>query len=695
MNTPPAAPAYSTRSLVFVFAVALILALWFSTRSWHGSILDRHEFRQLQTALSSYWINEAGFKLPYETPLFGPPWSIPLEFPLYQGIVAVLSRTLGIGLESTGRGVSLAFFLATLPAVYCLAGLFKLLPSRRLLVVATVLASPTYMFYGRSFMIETTALCFAAWFLYSITRAVRDESWKFAVLASALAILAGLAKVTTFIVFLAPAALLTWTHWRHRWLNRAENPSALKRATIFALAPVLLATAVAKWWVGFGDGLKNINPFAGFLMSSEMFTWNWGTWAQRTSWEVWSENYRNITGFVFGLGPLAVLLFCATLVEPVYRRIAAWCAFFFFCGPLLFINLYYRHDYYYCANAVFLLGGAGFLLAGLWDSARVPAPAKWMALVLVLGGQFGLFYNGYGEYFRNEQPAPPPIAAVVRDLVPPGDVVLIYGWDWNALVPYYSQRRVITVPRGREQEFSVLDDVIRSAAPLRVTALIIHNDETLRATPPWIRERLNHLNLFNAAIATSAAGDLYLPEDAIPAAVAKLRGRNYPGVTLSSVTPVDPNEAKLLENDPLPLAVPIFKPAPVSARSMFGFTAGSETGFPIVLAHPDSELYFQPPPGAKRIVAVVGLAEGAYAADNPGPTDGVTVEIFEIRADGLRRVLFRRDLDPVREPADRGPQTITLPDAGPFTGRITFKITPGTKNILNSDWAYWARIEIE
>ena len=115
----------------------------------------------------------SGFKLDYETPLFGPPWSVPMEFPVYQWITATTSRTLGTSLEGTARGVSLFFFLATMPAVYGLAGFFRLAPSRRLLVVSAVLVSPTYLFYGRSFMIETTALCGAMWFLFTLTRAVR------------------------------------------------------------------------------------------------------------------------------------------------------------------------------------------------------------------------------------------------------------------------------------------------------------------------------------------------------------------------------------------------------------------------------------------------------------------------------------------------------------------------------------------
>ena len=683
-----------SRPLVFVFVVLLLFALWQFTGSWNASILDRHEFRQLQTATSTYWMKTDGFRLDYETPLFGPPWSIPMEFPVYQWCVAALSRSCSLPLEQTARGVNIFFFFATLPAIYGLAGLAGLASSRRLLVMAVMLTSPTYLFYGRSFMIETTALCCASWFLYTVTRAVRDESWRFALCAILCAVLAGLAKVTTFVVFLPPAALLTWIFWRARWTNRSQNPSALRRVTLYALAPVLLGIAISYWWIRHGDHLKDINPFAGFLKSSEMKAWNWGTWAQRTSAEIWTQNWSNFSQYVFGIVPLAVLLFCAAVVEPIYRRVAAWCGLFFLSGPLLFINLYYRHDYYYCANAVFLLGGAGFLLAGIWDSPRLPFAAKYLALLLVLGGQLGVFYTGYGSNHGRESAAPPGLATIVRELVPPRDVVVIYGWDWNCLLPYYSQRRVVMVPYGRRDDFKVLDDIIAGLRPLRVSALIVRNNDILRATPGWIRERLQHFNLSNTPLASSAEGDLYLPQEAIPAAVDRLRGHRYDGVTLHTIAPVDPNEGKLKENDPHPLALPIFQPAPTRARSMFGFKPSEEAGQPIVLAHPDSSLYFQPPPGANRIDAAVGLVAEAYAASNPSLTDGITVEIIETRADGLRRVLYRRDLDPVREPTDRGPQPITLNEVGPFTGALIFKITPGPKNNINSDWAYWSRIEI-
>ena len=48
-----------------------------------------------------------GSFLRYETPVLGPPWSLPFEFPLYQGIVAGLAKIFSTPLDQTGRFVSI------------------------------------------------------------------------------------------------------------------------------------------------------------------------------------------------------------------------------------------------------------------------------------------------------------------------------------------------------------------------------------------------------------------------------------------------------------------------------------------------------------------------------------------------------------------------------------------------------------
>src|SRR5258708_7627745 len=194
----------SARALVVMFGLVALLAIGLVTLSWHASLLDRYEFRQLQTALSTYWIAEGGCPLAYPAPLVGPPWSVPMEFPTYQVMVAAVHHLTGLPLEQTGRLIGIIFLFAGLPALYDLLSLAGLPPSRRLVVLALVLSSPVYLFYARTFMIETTALCFAVWFLALYRRALESPHWGWIAATTLMATLAALTKITTFLVFRLP-----------------------------------------------------------------------------------------------------------------------------------------------------------------------------------------------------------------------------------------------------------------------------------------------------------------------------------------------------------------------------------------------------------------------------------------------------------------------------------------------------------
>jgi len=68
-----------------VFALCLVFHFRAAMVGWQSKNLPGVEYRQAQTALSAYFINaEDNFSLAYPTPVLGKPWSIPLEFPLYQ-----------------------------------------------------------------------------------------------------------------------------------------------------------------------------------------------------------------------------------------------------------------------------------------------------------------------------------------------------------------------------------------------------------------------------------------------------------------------------------------------------------------------------------------------------------------------------------------------------------------------------------
>src|SRR5262245_52526842 len=72
------------------------LIVWLHPRG--ADLDDGNPFRQYQTATTARYVVRDGFQLAYETPVLGPPWSIPMEFPVYQASVAAVVRTTGMAL---------------------------------------------------------------------------------------------------------------------------------------------------------------------------------------------------------------------------------------------------------------------------------------------------------------------------------------------------------------------------------------------------------------------------------------------------------------------------------------------------------------------------------------------------------------------------------------------------------------------
>lgn len=686
MNLPR--PPQQDRSLWLLLGATLLLSLWLATRGWERPLIDRHEFRQIQTAMGAYWIKEAGYRFDYETPLFGPPWSVPLEFPIYQLIVGQLSGWLGTDLEATGRAVNFIFLLAGLPAVFGLAGALGFAASRRMIVVAAVLCAPVHLFYARTFMIESTALCFSLWFVYALVRCARLPRAGWPPLAVLFGVLAALAKTTTFLIFLGPAVLAAWAY------PIARDDGVLRgfRRIFIPFVPTVVALGLAYAWVRHADAIKHSNPFTGFLASTELAKWNWGTMEQRLSAEFWIELWRNVSAFVIAEIALVPVAIAAVVAAAPLRRVASICLAAFFAGALLFPNLFHIHDYYYHANTALLLFGCGILLAALWDRADVAPIVRHGLVAIFFGAQFLIFHRGYADYLRRPPVQPPALADVIRATTPRDGVILLYGWDWKGLIPYYAERRAVMVPDGRHLEFKVLEDVVQQMPPRQIVGMVVATDP-MRAATAFIRGRTERFGLSPAPLASSPDGDFYLAEALVDSAAQQLAGKSYAGVALNLGAAEGEQFPAQQHLDPALLALPIFSPAPRAGRTQFGASGGELAGQPVLHAHAPSELEFSPPAGARAIRATYGLPDAAWNG-GPSVTDGIGIEIFERLPNGQRRMLFRRSLDPAHAPGDRGPQSLQLDDAGPFTGSLVFRFTTGRAGNPTNDWAYWRGIEI-
>ena len=427
-------------------ALALLHLLVIAAWTLDAPLLDQHAFRQTQTALSAYWLARGGAWLAYETPVLGSPWAIPFEFPLFQLLTLPLTA-LGIPLDAAGRLGSLGFMLACYGPLRMLWRDLALPAIGLPIACALILGSPEYLFWSRSFMIETTALFFSGLWLALLVRFLSRARMATALAAVLAGALAALAKATTLPAFALLGGLLVlpwfWRSWRTG--QRPRPLGAMIWAGVILFAPFAIGIA----WTRYADLVKLANPLGQSLTSQALAGWNYGTLAQRVSGALWisAVKDRMLPDFFGSAWPLAVLLLAGACLRRQTAVAAAMMALGFLVPIMLFTNLHIVHNYYQTANAIFLLTAVAVGIAALAVPLRLPVVAAF-ALVVILFGQYQRFRTVQAEWLTLDGHDDPAyrIALEARARLPADGSLLVLGEDWSSLVPYYARRKALALP---------------------------------------------------------------------------------------------------------------------------------------------------------------------------------------------------------------------------------------------------------
>ena len=438
-------------------AVAFCHAIFVLTAWLTIPLLDQHAFRQTQTALTTYWLMQGGPFFAYETPVLGSPWSIPFELPLYQGVVALLALT-GVDLDAAGRLISFAFLLAALWPLWMLWNDLRLPPIGLPIACALLLASPEYLFWSRTFLIESCAWFLALLWLAFFVRFLTNGHPLAAIVALLVGLLAVLTKATTFPGFMVLGGLMLLpSAWR--WL-RAGLPVSDLPAFALAGAAMLLPLAGDLIWVHYSDALKSANPMGRLLTSGALAGWNYGTLDQRISLGLWQTALmKRVLPDLFGPAwSLAILMIGAALLRQRYTRAILALVAAFVAPFLAFTNLHIIHNYYQYANAAFLIVALAVALGTIASFRRGSVVAAG-ALLIILFSQAHSFERRQMVSLTADLSHDPiyRIALMARDLIPADGSMIVLGDNWASTVPYYARRKVMALP------FWMPLDVLRDA----------------------------------------------------------------------------------------------------------------------------------------------------------------------------------------------------------------------------------------
>jgi len=453
-----------------LWLLAALLAIAVAPRlpSLTQPLLERHGFRQTWTAWTAQLFHERGVDLLHPImPIFGPPFVLPSELPLFQALGALV-MTLGVPTDPAMRVAGLLTFVACAVALWLLA---RDIADRTTAYVAVALfvATPLALIWSRTSMIEYLALAAALGYCWAGLRWRDGRGVRWWVVALVLGLIAALVKPPTFVGLAIPLALARDRGERAgvvAWLRTRLDPR------VVALGLVPLAASYA--WLAYGDAIKATEPAASFLQSTGALwrAYYYGTVADRLSAPLITRVSDELTDLAIGRYAIAfvVLGLVATLRG---RRASIWAgvALSILLPIEIFWGAYTKHDYYFIAvtAGTALLGAAGIVWA--WRRSGTRTAHAVVAAVVIAAVAGSLAYDA-GFWTRMYEPsvddlgiraAARQIAAATR----PDDLVLLVGYGYDPERLYYAQREGLMVTVEN------FDDALRGIPHERYRTLVV------------------------------------------------------------------------------------------------------------------------------------------------------------------------------------------------------------------------------
>lgn len=446
---------YITKFLTFF---SLVYFLYLGVAYINQPLIDIHAFRQTQTALSSYWMVQEGWSLAYQTPVVGYPWSIPFEFPIYQSISAGVSWLSGIDLQIVGRALSCLFLILIAHPIFLIAKRLDLSKSLPYVICILLWTSPLYIYWGRSFMIETAATYFslasiAYWIDTLKTRFSLRSICLFALFSTA----AMLQKITTAAPVLLVLMALTTANIA---ISNHQNKKILFKECLKSVCLFLVPVLIGICWVKYTDAIKSENPFGLTLISKNLSDWNYGTLSQRLSlntWKeiVWNRGFFQAAGGYVGLLTLIISasIFFTRKVDRKTKLLIAVSLLLYLLPLLIFINLHYVHEYYQVACSIFLIAAISMVICYMLPIISGVSAIIPVTVILMMLANISIFNGYYGIVMKRSIREQDPrslqaydIGRYLRDVTLPGTGLVIFGQTWSSEIPFHAQRKSMSVP---------------------------------------------------------------------------------------------------------------------------------------------------------------------------------------------------------------------------------------------------------
>jgi hypothetical protein len=446
-----------------IAAVGLLLALSLGVRvrNLASPLVEDHAFRQTQTAITVWTFVEEGIApFRYQTPVFGPPWRLPFEFPLFQITAAALVEIGVANIDVACRLTNLLFFYLSAAFLYGLCRMHFQPRAASVCILMAYLWLPYMIFWSRTSMIDYCSVFLALGYACCLLRWLRSpERWHALALAVGFGCLAMLVKATTVVTIVV---LLGWSVLRTMreelrgaggWRLSSAGHLLCSRRGLLAGSVVasLVPLVVGYGWEAYAQRVRLASPTTQWFGPQNLTLWFYGTWAQRADPRFWSIIASRF--WTFTPGVLAVLPCFG--VWCVFRNRREGRAFLWamlsgaFITIVTFFNLYLDHNYYLMAVSptVAIVVGMGFYFLCFETVSGLAWKVILSGLALTVLGWTAQPYlaRPFSISYATE-----PVCLLgqrIQEVTPPDEHVIVrdHPFGWSPEILYYARRKGLMV----------------------------------------------------------------------------------------------------------------------------------------------------------------------------------------------------------------------------------------------------------
>ena len=235
---------------------------------------------------------------------------------------------------------------------------------------------------------------------------------------------------------------------------RDHFPFGKVKPLLFASFTIAVPFVIEALWTAYSDSVRAHNQIGMLLTSRALMQWNFGTWDQRISSQLWQSTILDRTlSNTFGYAAIpAIVLIGTTLRDRDYMYPALAAVLAFFVPFFVFTNLHIVHTYYQASNAIFIIAAVGLGLAAVFR-AHVGIAFTFLALILV--GQLIYFRSNYNSYltrdFSNEREIQ--ILTIAKSMTGPTQSLIVIGDDWSSAIPTTPSASPLRFPHGSRSRY--------------------------------------------------------------------------------------------------------------------------------------------------------------------------------------------------------------------------------------------------